>query len=186
MKPLTISDFSFTIKKPPSTAVAEPAKKPEVKEAKPPEPAIDNSKLTDEQAERFKGLLSVDPENAKDITVEEYIALAESVMTFKEETIEGYNRYKDDEELRGSKVQLELKIRFGGLDSSENAVSVFDHAVNDKSKGHPIYGAEALRIAERYKEASKELLDLDYLSDLQSDAMEYLKGINAKMIDESV
>ena len=109
MKPLTISDFSFTIKKPPSTAVAEPAKKPEVKEAKPPEPAIDNSKLTDEQAERFKGLLSVDPENAKDITVEEYIALAESVMTFKEETIEGYNRYKDDEELRGSKVQLELK-----------------------------------------------------------------------------
>lgn len=70
------------------------------------------------------------------------------------------------------------------MDSSENAMSVFNQAVNDKSKGHPIFGAEALRIAERYSEASKELLDPEYLGDLQSEVMEYLKENDEQLVDE--
>lgn len=185
MKPLTISDFSFTIKKSPSTAVPEPPKKPEVKEAKPPEPAIDTSKLTDEQAEKFKGLLAVDPENAQDITVEEYIALAESMMTFKEETIEGYNRYQDDRELHHSQLQLELKVRFGHSNPEDKAVPVFEKIVTDMSARDPAYQGEGLRLANHNQEVADQILDSEYLSKFQRELMAYLKESGKQLVDEN-
>ena len=185
MKPLTISDFSFTIKKPSSTVVAEPTEKPKVNETKPPEPAIDTSKLTGEQAEKFKGLLSVDPENAKDITVEEYIALAESVMTFKEETIEGYNRY--DNSLRKSQNQLRVKVEhFDPAFANENVLSAFAEFKNnavltEAESWHPI---TALSSAKRNENEAVKLLDTEYLSSLQSDLLTYLNDNEEQLVDE--
>ncbi|AAV81053.1 hypothetical protein KF946_10630 [Idiomarina loihiensis] len=186
MKPLTISDFSFTIKKPSSTVVAEPTEKPKVNETKPPEPAIDTSKLTDEQAEKFKGLLSVDPENAKDITVEEYIALAESVMTFKEETIEGYSRVDDPLSLSAGVLKVRLLFPEKGDISDRKVANVFENSqewANRQYAEHSSY-SDAVRIADKNLDTMTEFLMGENIRNLQAQALELLPEEGGFIIDE--
>ncbi|MCK7458795.1 hypothetical protein [Idiomarina aminovorans] len=186
MKPLTISDFSFTIKQPTQKVPAEPVKRPEAKDVKPSEAPVDTDKLTDEQAEKFKGLLSVDPENAQDITVEEYMNLAESLITFKEETQENYDRYRNDIALHRSLSQLQLKIDFDSSYSEKKPSSVFNELFEQATKDaqYDSYALGGLRSAESHQKVATEILNSEYLTSLQSEVMEYLKENDEQLVDE--